>query len=46
MSIAKDKIAYNTYKMDELEIRGYFNEIFLPLLGIYNFKKKIKEFQK
>ena len=46
VSIAKDKIAYNTYKMDELEIRGYFNEIFLPLLGIYNFKKKIKEFQK
>lgn len=43
VSIAKDKVAYNTYEMNKEEIEGYFNNIFLPLLGIYNFKQSQKK---
>lgn len=43
VSIAKDKVAYNTYEMNKEEIDGYFFNIFVPLLGIYNFKQSIKK---
>lgn len=37
VSIAKDKIAYNTYRLDATEIYNQFNEVFLPALKIYNY---------
>ena len=40
VSIAKDKVAYNTYKMGEQEIDDCFNEVFLPALKIYNYNHK------
>ena len=40
VALAKDKIAYATYEMGKEEIEGYFNEVFLPLLKIYNYKRK------
>lgn len=42
VAIAKDKIAYNTYVMNSTEIDGYFNEVFLPLVKIWEFKKTTK----
>jgi len=46
VSIAKDKVAYNTYEMNKDEIDGYFNKVFLPLLGIFNFKQSQKQEKK
>jgi hypothetical protein len=43
VSIAKDKVAFNTYEMNKEEIDGYFNKVFLPLLGIWNFKQSQKK---
>jgi len=40
VSIAKDKIAYNTYAMPIQEIDECFNEVFLPALKIYNYQRK------
>jgi hypothetical protein len=40
VALAKDKVAYNTYEMEKAEIEGYFNEVFLPLLKIYNYRSK------
>lgn len=40
VALAKDKIAYNTYEMEKAEINGWFNEVFVPLLKIYNFRNK------
>lgn len=40
VAIAKDKIAYNTYILNNLEIDGWFNEVFLPLLKVWNYRKK------
>jgi len=37
VAIAKNKIAYNTYEMEKEEINGWFNEVFLSLLKIYNY---------
>ncbi len=45
VAISKDKVSYNTYTMEKEEIDGYFKNIFLPLLGIYNFKKEINIIQ-
>ena len=42
VSFAKDKIAYNTCEMGKEEIVGYFNEMFLPCLKIYNYQRRIK----
>lgn len=41
--LAKDKVAYTLYKMEEKEINDCFNEAFLPALKIHNFQKKKKE---
>ena len=38
VAIAKDKIAYNICTLNEEEIKGYFNEIFLPLVKIWRYK--------
>lgn len=35
LTLAKDKIAYNHYKMEEAEINGHFEEAFLPALKIW-----------
>ena len=43
VSIAKDKIAYNTYIMDKKEIEDCFNEVFLNCLRILNYQKRRKE---
>ena len=40
VALAKDKIAYATYEMGKEEIDGWFNEVFLPLLKIWNYKNK------
>lgn len=40
VAIAKDKIAYNTYEMNEQEINDCFNEVFLPSLRILNYKRR------
>lgn len=42
VSIAKDKIAYSQYIMNELEIRECFEEVFLPALQILNYQRKNK----
>ena len=39
VALAKDKIAYETYEMGKEEIDGWFNEVFLPLLKIFYFRK-------
>lgn len=39
VALAKDKIAYETYEMGKKEIDGWFNEVFLPLLKIYYYRK-------
>ncbi len=46
VSIAKDKISYNTYKMKKQEIEDNFNEIFLPALKILTFQKQSKKEKK
>lgn len=43
VAIAKDKIAYNMYKMDFMEIQECFNKVFLPCLSIYNYQRKPKD---
>lgn len=43
VAIAKDKVAYNTYTLGKDELDGYFNEVFLPLVRIWEFKQTIKE---
>ncbi len=40
VSIAKDKIAYNTHTMDKQEIEDCFNEVFLPALRILTYQKR------
>lgn len=40
LSLAKDKIAYNEYPMDEREINDCFNEAFLPALKIWNYQNR------
>lgn len=40
VSFAKDKIAYNMYRMGKDEIESHFNEAFLPALSIYNHQKR------
>lgn len=40
LSLAKDKIAYNFYEMNEQEINECFTEAFLPALKIYNYQKR------
>lgn len=42
VALGKDKIAYNTYIMEKPEIDGWFNEVFLPLLKIWNYRNKTK----
>lgn len=42
VSVAKDAIAYDTYEMTKEEIHGEFNEVFLPLLTIWNYKNQKK----
>ena len=43
ISVAKDKIGYEFYEMDMVEISDYFNEVFLPALKIYNYQRKEKQ---
>lgn len=40
VAVAKDKVAYNLYKMDTMEIGDCFHEVFLPCLKIYNYQRK------
>ena len=40
VSIAKDKVCYQTYQMNRQEIDDCFNEVFLPALRIYNYQKR------
>jgi hypothetical protein len=40
VSVAKDKVAYNTYKLNEEEINDCFNEVFLPALRILNYQRR------
>jgi hypothetical protein len=40
LSLAKDKVAYNEYIMEEQEINDCFNEAFLPALKIWNYQNK------
>jgi hypothetical protein len=40
LSLAKDKIAYNIYKMDKEELNAHFNDAFLPALKIWNHSKR------
>lgn len=40
VSVAKDKVAYNTYRMNKEEIEGQFNEVFLPALRILNYQRR------
>lgn len=47
VALAKDKIAYDIYEMEEQEINDCFHKVFLPCLSILNYqneqKKKKKE---
>ncbi len=38
VALAKDKVAYNTHEMDRVEASGWFNEVVLPLLKIWNYR--------
>lgn len=40
VSVAKDKIAYNTYELNNQEIDDCFNEVFLSALKIVNFQRR------
>jgi hypothetical protein len=40
LSLAKDKVAYNEYIMEEQEINDCFNEAFIPALKIWNYQNK------
>lgn len=40
VSVAKDKVAYNTYTMNKQEIEDNFNEVFLPALRILTYQKR------
>lgn len=40
VAIAKDKVSYNLQEINEDEIKGCFNEVFLPALRILNYKKR------
>jgi len=42
LSLAKDKAAYNYREIGEVEIKGAFEEVFLPALKIYNYQKREK----
>lgn len=44
--VAKDKIAYNLYSMDKVQIDLCFNEIFLPALKIYYGQKSLTQLKK
>jgi hypothetical protein len=46
LALAKDKIAYNLYKVEREEIDFYFRKIFLQALGIYNAQKEVIKFRK
>lgn len=46
VSLAKDKIGYSVYTMNEKEIEHYFDELFLPALQIYNGQKSLKQIAK
>jgi hypothetical protein len=40
VSVAKDKIAFNTYELNKDEIENCFNEVFLPALRILNYQRR------
>lgn len=40
VSIAKDKVAYNTYELNKQEIEDNFNEVFLPSLKILTYQRR------
>jgi hypothetical protein len=40
LSLAKDKVAYNEYQMEEAEINEHFNNAFLPALKIWYHQHK------
>ncbi len=40
LSLAKDKIIYNKYEMQEKEIEDCFNEVFLPALKIWQYQHR------
>ena len=46
VAIAKDAVSYSIYEMDKEEIEGQFNNVFLPLLKVWNYKKQQKQKEK
>lgn len=40
LSLAKDKVGYNLKDISEAEIRGSFDNVFLPLLKVWQYKHK------
>jgi hypothetical protein len=42
VAVAKDKVSYNWYVLDEKEINECFKQVFLPALKICNFQRKKK----
>jgi len=42
LALAKDQIAYNLKEIGQTEIEGNFNNVFLPLLKIWQYKKGAK----
>lgn len=43
VALAKDKIAYSTYELGKEEADGWFNEVFLPLLKIWKYRKALSK---
>ncbi len=43
VSVAKDAVAYDTYEMEQEEIRHEFDEVFLSLLTIWKYKNRNKK---
>ena len=42
VSVAKDDVIYDKYVMEAEEIKGEFEEVFLPLLKVWNYKNRNK----
>lgn len=42
VAVAKDKVAFNTYTMDQAEIKEAFEQVFLSCLKIANYQRKQK----
>ena len=43
VSVAKDRVGYDTFRLNQDQMAIYFNEVFLPALKICNHQRKEKE---